>query len=510
MNRRDVLALAGCLGAGFATLLDQSVVTYTIPSLSAELGATPGGVQWFLAVYSLTFGMGLVPGGRLGDAYGRRGMFLAGLAVFLIGAILSVFSPDIGWAIAGRSVQGFGAGVISAQVLGIIQDIFVGRDRIRALSAYGIAGAASAIAGPLLAGLVLGLAPSGLAWRAVLALNVPFILATAVLALLFAPRGHRRLGGPPSLDLIGIGLTAGAVLLVTAPVIDPGIGPVLTGISIAGLIIVVAAIVWWERRLERRGGQPLFASSLMRSRGFTTGTLVALLWFGASVAHGMIVTLFLLQNLGLSAFVIVALLVPGSIARIVTSALSSRVNDALKSAMLPVCLAVQLAAATTLAVLSGSVDGAAFLILVICVETVLGAAAGALEPPLRATTLSFARQGEYGLAASFLQLSQRLAATFCVALVTGIAFSSGSTLMNTAGLGIALAVCSALLLGAFLISLRYLARAAKDKLPLRPVSDVTPDDAIPSPPRTGLRSFVSSRRRSGALEGDDNHDDNER
>lgn len=451
-SSRERFALAACVGAGFATLLDQSVVTYTIPSLGPELGATAGGVQWFLAVYSLTFGVGLVPGGRLGDAYGRRGMFVGGLLLFLLGAALSVCAPGIGWAIAGRAVQGFGAGVVSAQVLGVIQDVFTGRSRIRALAAYGMAASASAIVGPLVAGGILATVPAELAWRVILAINVPFIVAVAVLAARFVPRGGRA-PGRPSLDLVGIGVTGAVVLLATAPVIDPGLGPVRTGLAIGGVAAGALLLIWWERRYARRGGRLLFSPSLLRSRGFTGGSVIALLWFGSAVAQSAIVTVFLLQNLGMPALVVALLLAPGAAARIATSALSSRLNDALGRWTLVAFLGLQTLCSALLVVLAGLTDATALVLAIVLLETLIGAASGAFEPPMRALTLSYARPGEYGLAASFLQLAQRLSATFCVALVTGVAFGGAGIAVSRDGLQTGLAVCAVLLVAAASVAL---------------------------------------------------------
>ncbi|MCU1446213.1 MFS transporter [Cryobacterium sp.] len=197
-QRHRRLALLCCLGAGFGTLVDASVITYTVPYLGSELHAETNGVQWFLAAYSLSFGLGLVPGGRLGDAYGRRGLFILGLAVFVLGTLASGLAPTIWIAVAGRLVQGFGAGLISAQVLGIIQDEFAGPGRVRALALYSMAGAAAAIFGPLACGLVLTTLPDALAWRAVVLLSVPPVLVTVFLAGLLRSAPRERARRPPA------------------------------------------------------------------------------------------------------------------------------------------------------------------------------------------------------------------------------------------------------------------------------------------------------------------------
>lgn len=451
-TRAQKLALLACVLAGFATLTDQGVVNYALPSLAASLHASTGQVQWFLSVYSLTFGVGLVPGGRLGDAHGRRGLFLLGLALFLTGSVLSVTAPAIGWAIAGRVVQGFGAGLISAQVLGIIQDLFTGRARVGALSAYSIAASASAIVGPLVAGGVLSVAGDGVAWRAVLTISMPFVAVTGVLAAVFVPRvkpARRRAG----LDAPGIALTGGIVLLATVPVVSrlPRSASLAIFVAVA---VLIAVTFFWERALVRRGGAPLFAPALMRSGGFVSGNVVALLWFGAAGAQGSVITVFLLQGYRMPGLAVAALMIPGSLARILGSSLSGRMHDLFAAWALPGALAVEAVAATALVPVVGSPPAAWVLTVLVAVQLVMGFGSGVFEPLIRARTLSFVPPADYGLGASFLQLTQRLAATFCIALVTGIAFAHGVDAVGPATLRGAVAVTAGLLVVALAESTR--------------------------------------------------------
>ncbi|MBW9120242.1 MFS transporter [Microbacterium trichothecenolyticum] len=125
--------------------------------MSATLGGSTAGVQWLLASFSLTFGLGLIPSGRLGDVYGRRPLFLVGLGIFLVGGVAAVAAPTMAVLVAARFVQGLGAGVISAQVLGAIQDLFTGRSRLSALAAYTAVGGLAGVLGPVLAAALLGL-----------------------------------------------------------------------------------------------------------------------------------------------------------------------------------------------------------------------------------------------------------------------------------------------------------------------------------------------------------------
>ncbi|WP_375387176.1 MFS transporter [uncultured Amnibacterium sp.] len=442
--RTESLALAACALAGFATLVDQFVIVYAVPSLDAAFGAPTEAVQWFLAVYSLAFGIGLVPGGRLGDAHGRTGLFVGGLALFLGGGLLTLTSVSIGWAITGRAVQGLGAGLISAQVLGIIQDRFLGRDRVRALAVYGIAASASAVVGPIVAGVLLEVVPGPQAWRLLLAVAMPFVVATAVLALRSAPRARPRPAGRVRLDLPGVLLTALLVLLLTVPVVDGSL-PAAARWAVRGAALGAGVLLLvWELRQHRRGHRPLFDAALVTSGGFVSGNLRALLWFGAASAQGAILTVFLLETTELPAPVVALVLVPGALARLAGSVLSLATHDLAGRWTQSVCLLIETAGGMLLVAAAGWSTGPV-VVTVLVVQVVIGFCSGVFEPILRSTTLAAVPAGAAGVGASFLQLSQRLSATFCVAWVTGIAFTRGVDGIDVAGTRGGLAVCAGLL-----------------------------------------------------------------
>ncbi|WP_159502426.1 MFS transporter [Microbacterium sp. 18062] len=416
-------ALWCCLGAGFTTLVDASVVAFTAPDVQATLGLSTAGVQWYLACFSLAFGLGLVPSGRLGDAFGRRVLFLGGLVLFLVGGVLSAAAFDGVLLVGGRLVQGFGAGFISAQVLGVIQDLYRGHERVRALAAYTAAGALAAVVGPVVTGIVLQTVPPDVAWRIVLLIPVLFAAATIVLGLRGLPRDTRTRRAV-DLDVVGILALGALAVLVTRPVIDPGMpAPAIVAIvAVCGLL--VAGLVWWERRYAGRGRLPLFAPALMRSRGFVTGNVVALLWFGSILAVGTITTVTFLDQ-GIPALVIALALVPSALARMLAARVAHRLF--VRHGALIVGYAT-IAQTVFLAVLAGAAllwDGWALFAAAAVIQIAAGVASGIVEPPLRAVTLSFAPASVHGVAASFLQLTQRLSATFFVALATGLLLGAG-------------------------------------------------------------------------------------
>jgi MFS family permease len=437
-------ALWACLAAGFATLFDAVVITYAAPAVSASLGGSTAGVQWLLASFSLTFGLGLIPSGRLGDVYGRRLLFLVGLGIFLVGGVAAVVAPTIAVLVAARFVQGLGAGVISAQVLGAIQDLFTGRSRLSALAAYTAVGGLAGVLGPVLAAAMLGLFPADTAWRLVLLTPLPLVIAAFVLGWRGMPGRRARAATSRRLwlDLPGIVLLCLVVVALTLPVVEPGLSG-LSGLAVAGAAVVLGLVlVLWERRYARRGKLPLFAPALVRSRGFVVGNVVALLWFGSGMAAGSAVTLYFLQSPALSALVIALVFAPGALARLGGSLFSLRVVGRLGSAATVwLGLGLQAVLFAGLAGAAPLLPGGVLFVVAAVAQIGLGVGGGLVEPVVRATTLSFAPAELHGVAASFLQLTQRLAATFLVALATGILLTS-SGISTAATLQAALVTCA--------------------------------------------------------------------
>ena len=444
-------ALACCLAAGFATLLDATSVAYTAPAVAVSLNAETSGVQWFLAAYSLTFGLGLVPAGRLGDAFGRRELFVGGMLAFLGGAVASALAPSVWLLVVGRLVQGLGAGFVSAQVLGLIQDTSRGSQRVRALGAYSAIGALAAIVGPLAAGALLWLFPADIGWRLVLLTPVPFAAVAIWRGLRSLPpaRPSRLTTG---LDLPGIALLGAVVVLVTLPVIDPGMPPAQVAGTLGAVAVLVVVLTVWERGYARRGRLALFAPALLRSGGFLAGNVVALLWFGSLLALSTAVTVYFLQAAHLPAFLVAVAFIPGSLARLLTSRASSAIFARFGPLTVIGGLLVELLALLLL-LGSSSVWGSwPLLLAVVLLQIVMGVGGGLVEPALRAVTLGYAPPTLHGVAASFLQLTQRLSATFFVALTTGILLGATAA-PSLSTLRIAVAVCGGAVLVALAVAL---------------------------------------------------------
>jgi MFS family permease len=245
------------LVASFMDLLDVTIVAVAAPQLQASLGASPAQLQWMIAAYALALGSALITGGRMGDQYGRRRAFLAGLAGFVVASAACALAPTPEVLITMRVVQGLAAGVMVPQVFGIIRSSLTPRQMGAALGAYGGVQGLASIAGPLLGGLLVTANLFGLEWRSIFWVNVPVGLVALLVGAKVLPESSQPAAA--RLDLPGAALLAGSLLLVLLPVVQgqswgwPAWGWGLLAAGLAGL----GAFLLLERRFADRGGQPV-------------------------------------------------------------------------------------------------------------------------------------------------------------------------------------------------------------------------------------------------------------
>ncbi|MCE3554743.1 MFS transporter [Pseudonocardia sp. RS11V-5] len=211
-------ALSVTLAAGFMTLLDVSIVSVALPSIQRGLGTDPAGVLWVVSGYALTFGLALVPAGRLGDAFGRRRMFLIALSAFVAFSALCGAAPTIELLVVARLLQGSAAGSLAPQNSGLIQSLFHGAERGRAFGFFGAVVGISTAAGPIVGGLLLAAFGEPDGWRWIFYVNVPIGVLAVVLAARLLPKA--RTGDRPHIDWAGAGLLGGAVLALLLPLVQ--------------------------------------------------------------------------------------------------------------------------------------------------------------------------------------------------------------------------------------------------------------------------------------------------
>jgi EmrB/QacA subfamily drug resistance transporter len=297
-NRWHVLAVSQV--AAFMALLDVSIVNVALPSIERGLGAPAGTVQWVVSGYALAFGLALVPAGRLGDALGRRRMFLIGLAAFVVTSALTGAAPTTGLLLAARLLQGVAGGMLIPQNSGLIQELFQGAERGRAFGVLGATVGLATATGPVVGGLIMGAVPGPDAWRWVFYVNVPIGLVALVLAARLVPRAATRPAlRDTHLDLVGSLLLGGGVLCLLLPPVSADSGAIgaewwLFGVAVVSLF----AFIRWETRLARQGRQPLLDPGLAHTPGFAFGSAVGLVYFVGFTGIWLVLALYFQDGLG--------------------------------------------------------------------------------------------------------------------------------------------------------------------------------------------------------------------
>ena len=301
---RSWLMLAVLLLGQFMCLLDVFVVNVAMPSIGAGLHASGASLQLVVGGYTIAYAMLLITGARLGDRFGRRRMYLAGVIIFTAASLACALAPDSQILIAFRFVQGAGAAMLIPQVFSIIQLTFSGQARAKALSAYAAVISAGAVAGLVLGGVVVTANLFGASWRPVFAINVPVGIVLAVLVPRLVPAGappaaHR----PRRLDRGGLMIAVPAVLLIVLPLVlgrEAGWPAWCFGAIAAGAALAVVFVLA-ERRVAAGGADPLLNLDVLRVPVLPAG-LAALAC--SQVAYGGLLfafTLHLQAGLGQSA-----------------------------------------------------------------------------------------------------------------------------------------------------------------------------------------------------------------
>lgn len=295
------LALAVVLAGTFMAVLDVAIVNVAIPSIREDLHVGFGAVELVISMYTVTYGCLLVTGGRLGDLFGRKRMFITGMLLFTGFSAMCGAAPTIGVLVAGRALQGIGGAFMFPQVVAVIQVSFEGQARARALGIFGAVNGMAAVVGQLIGGALLSADLFGWTWRPVFLVNVPVGVVTAIAAAVVLPADRPEEEG--GLDWGGVGLVAVALLLLSVPLLegrDEGWPPWMIGCLIAS-VPAFAAFTGYERRLAAGGGSPLMRTGLFRSRGFAGGVPIGMCFVASYAGFLLLLAVYLQTGLGFSA-----------------------------------------------------------------------------------------------------------------------------------------------------------------------------------------------------------------
>ncbi|MFG1706760.1 MFS transporter [Nonomuraea sp. M3C6] len=292
------VALFVILAAEVMDLLDALVTTIAAPTIQRELGGSDSLVQWLGAGYTLAMAVGLITGGRLGDLFGRKRMFVIGALGFTAASLLCGVAAGPEMLIGSRVLQGLFGAVMIPQGLGLIKEMFPPRELGKAFGMFGPVMTISAVGGPVLAGWLVDADFFGTGWRMIFLINLPIGLAAALAAIRFLP--EYRLSNATKLDLVGVALVSVAAFLLIFPLIqgrDLG-WPAWTFVSMAASIVVFAVFGRYESRRAGSGKDPLVTPGLFRKRAFTGGLVAGLAFFSGLMGFGLVFTLYAQLGLG--------------------------------------------------------------------------------------------------------------------------------------------------------------------------------------------------------------------
>jgi EmrB/QacA subfamily drug resistance transporter len=272
---RKRLALAATILGSSMAFIDGSVVNVALPSIQAELQASVAAMQWVVNAYLLFLGSLVLVGGSMGDTFGRRTVFVAGIALFTLASAACAFAPDAGLLIAARAVQGIGAALLVPGSLAIIGAVFDGEARGRAIGTWAGVGAMTSALGPAAGGWLV----DTFSWRAIFFINLPLAAATIALAMASVPDSRDR-DAPAHLDWPGaltVAAGLGALTYGLTQVSSRGFEDArVLGTIAAGVMLLVAFVP-----IEAKSANPMMPLDVFRSRDFSGANLVTLLlYFG--------------------------------------------------------------------------------------------------------------------------------------------------------------------------------------------------------------------------------------
>ena len=295
-SKQRTIALVVVSLAFVMDLLDSTIVNIAIPSIRTNLSATYSAIQWIVAGYSLAFAVLLVTGGRMGDVFGYKKLFLIGVSGFTVASFLSGISPSADFLITARMLQGGMAALMVPQVMSLMQIMYKPEERGGINGLFGALGGMAASLGPVIGGLLIKANAFGWDWRPIFLINVPIGIFGFIAAVKYLP--HGKSSHPLKIDIVGTLMIIVAMLLFIFPLIqgrEYG-WPLWTYVMLVASIPAFLVFAWWQRRKDRLDGSPLILPALFREGSFRSGLTVNFIFEMAMI--GFFLTFGLLLQIG--------------------------------------------------------------------------------------------------------------------------------------------------------------------------------------------------------------------
>lgn len=414
------IAFIVLLSGGFMPPVDFFIVNVSLPSIQASIGASPAELQLVVSGYASAYAVFLITGGRLGDLYGRRRLFLFGMAGFTAANLLCGLAATPATLVAGRILQGVSAAILVPQVLGPVRTLFpTERGLARALSSYGIMMGMAAVSGQFLGGALVEWSPFGLGWRAVFLLKVPVALAVLLAAWMVVP--ETSTSQRVRIDWAGAVLLSLALACLVLPLAEGRQQgwPAWTVVMLAAVAPLVVGFLRFEARLVARGAMPLLDLRLMAIGSFRRGVVVGTLFF-FTTAFYVTFSFYQQQGLGTDPLHTGLAILPYGAGLFIGPLVSGPLVSRLRHALLPIGMAIQVTGygATGLAVWCG-LDGGLVLLAVL----VAGFGQGIALPRLYNAALGEVPAHQAGVAAAVINSALQIGGAISVAAVGSLFFT---------------------------------------------------------------------------------------
>jgi EmrB/QacA subfamily drug resistance transporter len=462
------------LVVGFMALLDITIVNIAIPSMRSALGTSASTIQWVVSGYALAFGLTLVAGGRLGDAYGRRRMMAVGLVGFVASSAAVGLATSVELVIVARLAQGATAGLLTPQNAGLIQQLFSGAERGRAFGFFGMTVAVASAIGPVVGGGIIGIAGEQHGWRYLFLINVPIGLVALLFVLRLVPGRPDDAPDEPAshrIDVVGALVLGAAVLCLLFPVVGLESGARRPLVLLAAVPVLAFAFVRWERRLTRLDLPPLLDVALLRRLpGYASGMAVQTLYFTGFTGVFLVLSVFLQEGRDLDALHAGLLLTPFAIGAAVTAPVAGHLVSRVGPRITPVALTAMMTGVLLVAVIAPGRDTEDLWWTLSPALLVAGLGGGAVVSPNITLSLAEVPPRMGGAAGAALQTGSRIGSSLgAAALVTVYQLGDGAT--PGRGLRTALLTALVVLAGAMVAAL---ARSATRSRPAAAPDATTP------------------------------------
>jgi EmrB/QacA subfamily drug resistance transporter len=409
-----------CMGS-LMIVLDTTIVNVALPSIRADLGFSQTALAWVVNAYMLTFGGFLLLGGRLGDLFGHRRLFLSGITLFTLASLACGLATSQGMLVGARAIQGLGGAVASAVALSLMMTLFTEpAERAKAMGVFGFVAAGGGSIGVVLGGVLTDV----LDWHWIFLVNLPIGIAVVVLSLRLLPAARGATAG--RLDVAGaVTVTASLMLAVYAIVNGNQVGWA-TGRTI-GLLAAAAALLALFLGIESRVSSPLMPLGLFRLRNVATANMIGILWAAAMFAWFFMSALYLQLVLGYSSLEVGLAFLPTTL---IMGAFSIGLSAKLVMRFgisAPVATGMLLAAIGLVLFVRAPVDGS-FALDVLPSMILLGLGAGMAFNPVLLAAMSDVKPEESGLASGVVNTSFMMGGALGLAVLASLASSRTDSL----------------------------------------------------------------------------------